>query len=88
MIKQKLQLKDSKHYLKPNQIIFKSQQKIESETHNVFTEKVDDVTEKKITNDNNPNWNQIPSHPNRIWMIAGYESAKKCFIQCNKQSSR
>ena len=47
MIKQKLQLKDSKHYLKPNQIIFKSQQKIESETHNVFTEKVDDVTEKK-----------------------------------------
>lgn len=55
MIKQKLQLEDSKHYLKPNQIIFKSQQKIESETHNVFTEKVDDVTEKKITNDNNPN---------------------------------
>lgn len=47
MIKQKLQLEDSKHYLKPNQIIFKSQQKIESETHNVFTEKVDDVTEKK-----------------------------------------
>ena len=37
----------------------------------------DDVTKKITIKEHNPNWQQIPDHPYRIFIIGGSECVKR-----------
>ena len=74
--------RNKKEFIKNNNLVLKIHQRLKSERHNVFNEKINEISlssngfTKKNIKEHNPNLLQILDHPYKILIIGGSGSGK------------